>query len=120
MALLIKNGEIVTSADRFVGDVYIEGSSIAAVGTTLDAKAGDKVIDASGLTYTDSYAVQRGQPLAMIGLKLDFLTSGCRYDLHRRVGIAPQHATRIDPLMEPAVVEEAPSEATPVGMRDGE
>lgn len=81
---------------------------------------GVTVIDASGLRYTDSYAVQRGQPLAMLGLKLDFLTSGCRYDLRRRVGVAPQHATRIDPLMEPAVKEEAPADPTPVGMRDGE
>ena len=77
------------------------------------------VIDASGLRFTDSHAVQRGQPLAMLGLKLDFLTSGCRYDLRSRVGIAPQSAVRIDPLMEPAVVEEAPREAMPVGMRDG-
>ncbi|HWM89192.1 MAG TPA: cyanophycinase [Thermoanaerobaculia bacterium] len=81
---------------------------------------GVTVIDASGLRYTDSYAVQRGQPLAMLGLKLDFLTSGCRYDLRRRVGIAPQSSMRIDPLMEPAVVEEAPADPVPVGMRDGE
>jgi cyanophycinase len=82
---------------------------------------GVTVIDASGMRYTDSYAVQRGQPLAMIGLKLDFLTSGCRYDLHSRKGIAPASAMRIDPLAEPAV-EEAPAttEAAAVGSRDGE
>ena len=81
---------------------------------------GVTVVDASGLSHTDSYAVQRGQPVAMLGLKLDVLTAGCRYDLHRRVGIAPQHATRIDPLMEPAAMEEAPADTTPVGLRDGE
>ena len=84
---------------------------------------GVTVIDASGMRYTDSYAVQRGQPLAMLGLKLDFLTSGCRYDLRGRVGIPPQSAARIDPLMEPVpagVVEETPAETTPVGARDGE
>jgi cyanophycinase len=83
---------------------------------------GVTVIDASGLRYTDSYAVQRGQPLAMLGLKLDFLTSGCRYDLRSRVGIPPQSAVRIDPLMEPATAEEAPaaSEPIPVGFKDGE
>lgn len=81
---------------------------------------GVTVVDASGLRYTDTHTVQRGQPLAMLGLKLDFLTSGCRYDLRRRVGVAPQHATRIDPLMEPARVEEAPADPIPVGMRDGE
>jgi cyanophycinase len=82
---------------------------------------GVTVIDASGMRYTDSYVVQRGQPLAMLGLKLDFLTSGCRYDLRGRIGIPPQSTARIDPLMEPLeAMEEAPAEATPVGLRDGE
>ena len=36
------------------------------------------VVDASGMRFTDSHAVRRGQPVAMIGLKLDFLTTGCR------------------------------------------
>lgn len=48
------------------------------------------VIDASGLRYTDSPEVRRGQPLALLGLKLDFLTAGCRYDLRRRVGLPPE------------------------------
>jgi cyanophycinase len=47
------------------------------------------VVDASGLRFTDSHAVHRGQPVAMLGLKVDFLTSGCRYDLARRAGLAP-------------------------------
>jgi cyanophycinase len=47
------------------------------------------VIDASRLRYTDSHMAHRDQPLAMLGLKLDFLTTGCRYDLERRVGIPP-------------------------------
>jgi cyanophycinase len=48
------------------------------------------VIDASGLRFTDSHAIHRGQPVAMLGLKVDFLTSGCRYDVLRRTGLAPQ------------------------------
>jgi len=47
------------------------------------------VLDASGVRYTDSSEVRRGQALSMLGLKLDFLTSGCRYDLQRRVGLPP-------------------------------
>jgi cyanophycinase len=47
------------------------------------------VIDAAGMTYTDSPEVRRGQPLSLLGLKLDFLTSGCRYDLRRRMGMPP-------------------------------
>ena len=47
------------------------------------------VLDASGMRYTDSSEVRRGQALSMLGLKLDFMTSGCRYDLRRRVGLPP-------------------------------
>jgi cyanophycinase len=47
------------------------------------------VVDASGLRFTDSHAVHRGQPVAMLGLKVDFLTSGCRYDIGRRAALAP-------------------------------
>ncbi|HSS79537.1 MAG TPA: cyanophycinase [Thermoanaerobaculia bacterium] len=47
------------------------------------------VVDASQMRFTDSHAVHRGQPVAMMGMKLDFLTTGCRYDLNRRIGIAP-------------------------------
>src|SRR6185503_21028147 len=49
MGLLIKNGEIVTAADRFVADVYCDGGTIAAIGKGLEKRAAnDSVIDASG------------------------------------------------------------------------
>ncbi len=32
------------------------------------------VVDASQMRFTDSHAVHRGQPVAMMGMKLDFLT----------------------------------------------
>jgi cyanophycinase len=51
------------------------------------------VVDASGLRFTDSHSVHRGQPVAMLGLKVDFLTPGCRYDLRRRSGLAPAGST---------------------------
>jgi len=47
------------------------------------------VLDASGLRYTNIPEVRRGQAVSMLGLKLDFLTSGCRYDLQQRVGLPP-------------------------------
>ena len=50
------------------------------------------VVDASGMRFTDSYAVQREQPVAMLGLRLDFLTSGCRYDLRHRAALPPLRA----------------------------
>lgn len=51
------------------------------------------VIDASRMRYTNTYAATRGQPVAMLGLRLDFLTTGCRYDLKRRVGYPPEPST---------------------------
>ncbi|HEX6963689.1 MAG TPA: amidohydrolase family protein, partial [Lacipirellula sp.] len=48
MSLLIQNGRIVTATDDFVGDVLIEGETIAAVGPQVSAPAGAEVIDASG------------------------------------------------------------------------
>ncbi|MFY9819878.1 MAG: cyanophycinase [Thermoanaerobaculia bacterium] len=51
------------------------------------------VVDASALRFTDSHAVHRGQPVAMLGLKVDFLTAGCRYDTRRRVALAPEAST---------------------------
>ena len=56
------------------------------------------VVDASGLRFTDSHAVHRGQPVAMMGLKLDFLTTGCRYDLRKRMGITPPPMVHFDPV----------------------
>lgn len=49
MGILIKNGEIITASDRFIGDIYCEGGKIAAVAPGLTKRsAGDTVIDASG------------------------------------------------------------------------
>lgn len=47
MSILIKNGRVVTVADDFVGDILIEGETVAAMGRNLTAKA-DRTIDASG------------------------------------------------------------------------
>ncbi|HEX2899192.1 MAG TPA: dihydropyrimidinase [Bacteroidia bacterium] len=47
MGILIRNGNIVTATDSFIGDVYIEGEQIVAVGKDLPYVA-DRVIDATG------------------------------------------------------------------------
>jgi dihydropyrimidinase len=47
MSVLIKGGRIVTAVDDYVGDVLVEGETIAAVGTSLGGSA-DRVIDAAG------------------------------------------------------------------------
>src|SRR5438445_7547496 len=47
MSILIKGGRVVTAADDYVGDVYVEGERISLIGESLDVQA-DKVVDASG------------------------------------------------------------------------
>jgi dihydropyrimidinase len=48
MGLLIRNGEIVTSKDRYFADVYVEGETISAIGKDLEVPEGTEVIDATG------------------------------------------------------------------------
>src|SRR5438309_3164980 len=47
MSVLIKGGRVLTAADDYVGDVYVEGERISLIGESLDVQA-DKVVDASG------------------------------------------------------------------------
>src|ERR671919_2359330 len=47
MSVLIKGGRVVTAADDYVGDVYVEDERITLIGESLDVPA-DKVIDAGG------------------------------------------------------------------------
>ncbi len=47
MSVLIKGGRIVTAADDYVGDVYVENETVTLIGQSLDVSA-DKVIDATG------------------------------------------------------------------------
>jgi dihydropyrimidinase len=48
VALLIKNGEIVTADSRRRADIYCEGDTITRIGQGLEAPAGAEVIDARG------------------------------------------------------------------------
>ncbi|MEO5684215.1 MAG: dihydropyrimidinase [Chitinophagaceae bacterium] len=47
MTTLIKNGRIITGADDYIADMFIEGETIAVIGKHLQMTA-DKEIDASG------------------------------------------------------------------------
>jgi dihydropyrimidinase len=47
MSILIKGGRVITAADDYLGDVYVEDERISLIGESLDQPA-DKVIDASG------------------------------------------------------------------------
>lgn len=47
MSILIKNGNIISSSDDFVGDLFIDHGVIQAVGSDLSHYAADQVIDAT-------------------------------------------------------------------------
>src|SRR5664279_3897013 len=47
MSVLIKNGRIITAADDYVADIFIEDETVSAIGRNLNVKA-DREIDASG------------------------------------------------------------------------
>src|SRR5256885_1101875 len=47
MSVLIKGGRIITAADDYVGDIYIDNGTVSLIGESLDVTA-DKMIDASG------------------------------------------------------------------------
>src|SRR5437764_13039342 len=47
MSVLIKGGRVLTAADDYVGDVFVEGERITLIGESLDVAA-DRTIDATG------------------------------------------------------------------------
>jgi dihydropyrimidinase len=47
MSVLIRGGRVITAADDYVGDVFVENERISLIGESLDVEA-DKVIDANG------------------------------------------------------------------------
>jgi dihydropyrimidinase len=47
MSILIKGGRVITAADDYVGDVYVEDERISLIGESLDVQA-DRTIDATG------------------------------------------------------------------------
>jgi dihydropyrimidinase len=48
MSVLIKGGRVITAADDYVADVFVEGERISLIGESLDDVQADKVIDAGG------------------------------------------------------------------------
>jgi dihydropyrimidinase len=47
VSILIKGGRVITAADDYVADIYVEGERISLIGDSLDVQA-DRTIDASG------------------------------------------------------------------------
>ena len=51
------------------------------------------VVDASHLTHSSMWEATEGQALSLLGLRIDVLGEGCRYDLKARQAYAPdKHA----------------------------
>lgn len=48
MAILIKNGTLITAADTYQADLLLDGEKISAIGQNLPASQDDQVIDAAG------------------------------------------------------------------------
>jgi dihydropyrimidinase len=47
MSVLIKGGRVVTAADDYVADIFVDGERVSLIGESLELEA-DRVIDASG------------------------------------------------------------------------
>lgn len=47
------------------------------------------VVDASHLTHSSMWEARRGEALSLLGLRLDVLGEGCRYDLTARIAYPP-------------------------------
>ena len=47
MSVLIKGGRVITAADDYVADVFVDGERITLIGESLDLEA-DRTIDARG------------------------------------------------------------------------
>ena len=45
MSVMIKNGRVITASDDYVADVFIDGETVAAIGSSLPMKA-HRTIDA--------------------------------------------------------------------------
>lgn len=51
------------------------------------------VVDASQMTHSSIWDAKPGEALSLLGLRLDVLGEGCRYDLNARVGYPPNDPT---------------------------
>jgi len=54
----------------------------------VEGSGGITVVDASDLSYSSMDAVNEGQPVCMLGLKLHILVAGATYNLHTRLAEA--------------------------------
>jgi cyanophycinase len=51
------------------------------------------VVDAGSMTHSSMWQADEGEPLSLLGLKIDVLGEGCRYDLEARQAYPPDDGT---------------------------
>ena len=76
MAILIQNGEIVTSDSRQRADLYIENETITRIGAGLTAPPGADVVDASGKIVVNGIAYKTPSGAAKAASRRSAGTSG--------------------------------------------
>lgn len=81
MALLIKNGEIVTSDSRYRADIYAEGDTITRIGKDLDVPPGTETVDATGKLVFPGFIDPH------VHIYLPFMATFAK-DTHETAGIA--------------------------------
>src|SRR3984957_3185198 len=81
MALLIRNGEVVTVGSRTHADIYVENETISAIGKNLDAPPDTEVIDASGKLVFPGFIDPH------VHVYLPFMSTFAK-DTHETAGIA--------------------------------
>ncbi|PLW78605.1 cyanophycinase [Cohaesibacter celericrescens] len=59
------------------------------------------MVDASRITHSSIWAAKPGEALSLLGLRLDILGEGCRYDLNTRIGFPPEDHLLVSTLPAP-------------------
>ena len=61
------------------------------------------MLDASQMTHSSMWDAKPGEALSLLGLRLDVLGEGCRYDLKARIGYPPPGHLALSALSVPDV-----------------
>jgi dihydropyrimidinase len=93
MGLLIKQGEIVTAAERYVADLYVAGGKVLAIGPDLERRsAKDEVLDASGRFVFPGFV----DPHVHLALPVGGTVSADDFETGTAAGIAGGTTTIVD------------------------
>jgi dihydropyrimidinase len=93
MGLLIKRGEIVTAADRYIADLYVDEGKVAAIGADLAKRSpGDELLDAAGRLVLPGFV----DPHVHLALPVAGTVSADDFETGTASGVAGGTTTIID------------------------